>query len=122
YDLSQRTINDIYDMSKDYKERRYDSYRQYLSDIKRAISQDGSHVEKMKEIVEENSDKQPLIFYETNAQLEAIEAGLNEIGMSYKCINGQSSSDKIDDIDGSNTNQAIVIQYKSGANSIEFTN
>lgn len=122
YDLSQKTINDIYDMSKGYKERRYDSYRQYLSDIKRAISQDGRHVEKMKEIVEENSDKQPLIFYETNAQLEAIEAGLNEIGMSYKCINGQSSSDKIDDIDSSNTNQAIVIQYKSGGNSIEFTN
>ena len=122
YDLSQKTINNIYDMSKGYKERRYDSYRQYLSDIKRAISQDENHVVKMKEIIEEHEDKQPLIFYETNAQLEAIEKGLNEIGIPFKRINGQSNSDKIDDIDASNTKQAIVIQYKSGGNSIEFTN
>lgn len=122
YDLSQKTINNIYDMSKGYKARRYDSYRQYLSDIKRAISQDENHVVKMKKIIEEHEDKQPLIFYETNAQLEAIEKGLNEIGIPFKRINGQSNSDKIDDIDASNTKQAIVIQYKSGGNSIEFTN
>lgn len=122
YDLSQKTINDIYDMSNSYKERRYDSYRQYLSDIKRAISQDSNHVERMKLIVKENKDKQPLIFYETNAQLEVIEKGLNELNMPYKCINGQGNSDKLDDIDTTDTEQAIVIQYKSGGNSIEFTN
>lgn len=122
YDLSQKTINDIYDMSNSYKERRYDSYRQYLSDVKRAISQDSNHVERMKYIVEENKDKQPLIFYETNAQLEVIEKGLNELNMPYKRINGQGNSDKLDDIDMTDTEQAIVIQYKSGGNSIEFTN
>lgn len=121
YDLSQKTINDIYDMSKNYKERRYDSYRQYLSDIKRAISQDRSHIERMKQVVVDNDDKQPLIFYETNVQLEAIETGLNELDIPFKRINGQAHSDRIEEIDDSNTNQAIIIQYKSGGNSIEFT-
>ncbi|MDK7284288.1 DEAD/DEAH box helicase family protein [Staphylococcus pettenkoferi] len=122
YDLSQKTINDIYDMSKSYKERRYDSYRQYLSDVRRAIGQDESHIENMKEIIKRSKDKQPLIFYETNAQLEAIEQGLNEIGMSYKRINGQPNSDKMGDINKDDPNQAIVIQYKAGGKSIEFPN
>lgn len=122
YDLSQKTINEIYEMSKSYKDRRYDSYRQYLADVKRAIGRDRTHIDKMKEIIINNPDKQPLVFYETNVQLEAIETGLNELNMPYKRINGQSHSDKIDEIDSSNTNQVIIIQYKSGGNSIEFTN
>nr|WP_113589806.1 SNF2-related protein [Staphylococcus aureus] len=120
YDLEQATIELIQKQAKDYKERRYDSYMEYLADIKKSISRDISHVDKMKYIVKENADKQPLIFYETNAQLEAILRGLEEIGQPYKMLNGRPDSDSIDDIDRDNPNQAIVIQYKSGGTGIEF--
>lgn len=122
YDLEQSTINEIYAMTTNLKERRYDSFMQYLSDIKRAISKDVNHIQKLISVVKSEPNKQPLIFYETNAQLESIQEGLDSIGMSYKTVNGKSSSDKLEDIDESNTNQAIIIQYKAGGSAIEFKN
>ncbi|MEZ7619396.1 DEAD/DEAH box helicase [Staphylococcus epidermidis] len=120
YDLEQKSINEIYLMSKHYKERRYDSYMQYLSDIKNVISKDSEHVNKMIEVLKNNPNQQPLIFYERNTQLEGILEGLNKIGMNYKIVNGRADSNKLEDIDDTNKNQAIVIQYKSGGDSIEF--
>lgn len=120
YDLEQKTINDIYNISKQYKERRYDSFMQYLFDLKRAISTDNNHKKAMIKAIQENPDKQPLIFYETNAQLEKIEEGLQDIDMNYKIINGQPNSNKLKDIDEEDVNQAIIIQYKSGGDSIGF--
>ena len=122
YDLEQKTINEIQYFSKNYKERRYDTYMQYLSDIKKAISYDETHIQKMVSILKNNPNKQPLIFYETNVQLESIKKGLNQINMDYKMINGRSDSDKLEEINHSKTNQAIIIQYKSGGDSIEFKN
>lgn len=122
YDLAKNTIDDIYTMSKHYKERRYDSHMAYLADIRRAISSDKHHAEKLVSVIKEYPNTQPLIFYETNQQLETIENSLKQINMPYRKINGQSDSDKVDEIDETDTNQAIVIQYKSGGKAIEFKN
>ena len=64
--------------------------------------------------------KQPLIFYHTNAEFDRIAFTLDKMGWDYKKINGHSDSNTMADIDKSDINQAIVIQYKSGGSGIEF--
>ncbi|WP_373194755.1 hypothetical protein, partial [Mycobacterium marinum] len=70
---------------------------------------DSEHVNKMIEVLKNNPNQQPLIFYERNTQLEGILEGLNKIGINYKIVNGRADSNKLEDIDDTNKNQAIVI-------------
>lgn len=122
YDLTPQTIHDMKKLHKDYRERRYDSYMQYLADLRKAIGSDLNHARELVKILMKNKHKQPLIFYNTNAELEAIQFALGKINMDYKMINGHTDSDKLTDIDHENKDQAIVIQYKSGGAGIEFKN
>lgn len=122
YDLSPQTIHDMRKIHLDYKQRRYDSYMGYLSDLRRAIGSDLSHARQLAKIILANPGRQPLIFYATNAELEAIQYALEQIHVDYKTINGHPDSDKVQDIDHSFKNQAIIIQYKAGGAGIEFKN
>lgn len=122
YDLSPQTIHDMRKIHLDYKQRRYDSYMGYLSDLRRAIGSDLSHARQLAKIILANPGRQPLIFYNTNAELEAIQYALQQIHVDYKTINGHPDSDKVQDIDHSFKNQAIIIQYKAGGAGIEFKN
>ena len=122
YDLSPQTIHDMRKIHLDYKQRRYDSYMGYLSDLRRAIGSDLSHARQLAKIILANPGRQPLIFYATNAELEAIQYALQQIHVDYKTINGHPDSDKVQDIDHSFKNQAIIIQYKAGGAGIEFKN
>lgn len=122
YDLSPQTIHDMRKIHLDYKQRRYDSYMGYLSDLRRAIGSDLSHARQLAKIILANPGRQPLIFYATNAELEAIQYALEKIHVDYKTINGHPDSDKVQDIDHSFKNQAIIIQYKAGGAGIEFKN
>lgn len=122
YDLSPQTIHDMKKIHLDYKQRRYDSYMGYLSDLRRAIGSDLSHARQLAKIILANPGRQPLIFYATNAELEAIQYALEQIHVDYKTINGHTDSDKVQDIDHSFKNQAIIIQYKAGGAGIEFKN
>lgn len=122
YDLSPQTIHDMRKIHLDYKQRRYDSYMGYLSDLRRAIGSDLSHARQLAKIILANPGRQPLIFYNTNAELEAIQYALEQIHVDYKTINGHTDSDKVQDIDHSFKNQAIIIQYKAGGAGIEFKN
>lgn len=122
YDLSPQTIHDMRKIHLDYKQRRYDSYMGYLSDLRRAIGSDLSHARHLAKIILANPGRQPLIFYNTNAELEAIQYALQQIHVDYKTINGHPDSDKVQDIDHSFKNQAIIIQYKAGGAGIEFKN
>lgn len=122
YDLSPQTIHDMRKIHLDYKQRRYDSYMGYLSDLRRAIGSDLSHARQLAKIILANPGRQPLIFYATNAELEAIQYALEQIHVDYKTINGHTDSDKVQDIDHSFKNQAIIIQYKAGGAGIEFKN
>lgn len=122
YDLSPQTIYNMRKIHLDYKQRRYDSYMGYLSDLRRAIGSDLSHARQLAKIILANPGRQPLIFYATNAELEAIQYALQQIHVDYKTINGHPDSDKVQDIDHSFKNQAIIIQYKAGGAGIEFKN
>lgn len=122
YDLSPQTIYNMRKIHLDYKQRRYDSYMGYLSDLRRAIGSDLSHARQLAKIILANPGRQPLIFYATNAELEAIQYTLQQIHVDYKTINGHPDSDKVQDIDHSFKNQAIIIQYKAGGAGIEFKN
>lgn len=122
YDLAPQTIHDMKKIHLDYKQRRYDSYMGYLSDLRRAIGSDLNHARHLAKIILANPGRQPLIFYNTNAELEAIQYALQQIHVDYKTINGHPDSDKVQDIDHSFKNQAIIIQYKAGGAGIEFKN
>lgn len=122
YDLAPQTIHDMKKIHLDYKQRRYDSYMGYLSDLRRAIGSDLSHARQLAKIILANPGRQPLIFYNTNAELESIQYALEQIHVDYKTINGHPDSDKVQDIDHSFKNQAIIIQYKAGGAGIEFKN
>ena len=61
--------------------------------------------------------KQPLIFYHTDAELETIQFALDKMNYKYSMINGKH---KLKDVDITDTNQAIIIQYKAGGAGIEF--
>ena len=122
YDLAPQTIYNMKKIHLDYKQRRYDSYMGYLSDLRRAIGGDLNHARQLAKIILANPGRQPLIFYNTNAELEAIQYALQQIHVDYKTINGHPDSDKVQDIDHSFKNQAIIIQYKAGGAGIEFKN
>lgn len=117
YQLSNSTSKKIEQCNNAYKERRYDSYMQYLMDIKKLIGADENHRNELKQIIKSNDSKQPLIFYYSNEELKAIINTLNSISYEYSIINGENS---IKNIDKNNVNQAIVIQYKAGGAGIEF--
>jgi len=120
YDLSNETIRELKKCHKDYRERRYDSYMEYLSDLRRLIGDDLNHARTLAKLILQFKPKQPLIMYYTNAEYERIIFTLEKLGWKYRKINGHSDSDKMEDIDKTDVNQAIVIQYKSGGTGIEF--
>lgn len=119
YDLTADTIQKLKQCHKDYRERRYDSYMKYLSDLRELIGDDLNHARTLAKLLM-TKPKQPLIFYHTNAEFDRIAFTLDKMGWDYKKINGHSDSNTMADIDKSNINQAIVIQYKSGGSGIEF--
>ena len=120
YELSPKTKSKMKKHHMDYHERRYDSYMMYLNDLRRAIGEDKAHARELIRIIKHYKPKQPLIFYYTNAELNNIEYALDAINMPYKRINGHNNSDSIATIDLEDTDQAILIQYKSGGEAIEF--
>lgn len=119
YDLTAETIQQLKQCHKDYRERRYDSYMEYLSDLRKLIGSDLNHARTLAKLLM-TKPKQPLIFYHTNAEFDRIAFTLDKMGWDYKKINGHSDSNTMADVDKSNINQAIVIQYKSGGSGIEF--
>lgn len=119
YDLTAETIQELKKCHKEYRERRYDSYMQYLSDLRKLIGDDLNHARTLAKLLL-TKPKQPLIMYHTNAEFERIKFTLEQMGWRYKKLNGHSDSDTMKDIDTTDTNQAIVIQYKSGGTGIEF--
>lgn len=120
YELSENTREHMALCNKNYRERRYDNFMQYLSDLTEAIGRDLTHARVLAKIILNKKPKQPLIFYNTNAELETIQFALEKIGMPYKMINGKSSKNKVGNVDKSDLNQAIIIQYKAGGAAIEF--
>lgn len=119
YDLTADTIQKLKNCHKDYRERRYDSYMQYLSELRELIGSDLNHARTLAKLLM-TKPKQPLILYYTNAEFDRIVFTLEKMGWSYKKLNGHSDSDTMADIDKNDVNQAIVIQYKSGGSGIEF--
>lgn len=117
YTLSENTRKDIKAINKDYRERRYDSYMLYLSDLRQAIARDLNHAREIVKIMRKTKPKQPLIFYHTDAELETIQFALDKMNYKYSMINGKH---KLKDVDITDTNQAIIIQYKAGGAGIEF--
>jgi len=92
---------------------------EYLSDLRKLIGSDLNHARTLAKLLM-TKPKQPLIFYHTNAEFDRIAFTLDKMGWDYKKINGHSDSNTMADVDKSNINQAIVIQYKSGGSGIEF--
>lgn len=119
YELSEQTRQDMRKINKDYRERRYDTYMKYLADLRNAIGSDINHARMLAKILLKYKPRQPLIFYHTNAELANIEFTLEKMQMPYKIINGNPKN-KIQYIDKSITEQAIVIQYRAGGAGIEF--
>lgn len=122
YDLSNETIIKMKQFHKDYRKRRYDSYMKYLSDLRNAIGSDMNHRRMLARILLSKKPQQPLIFYYTDAEYESIVFTLEKLGMRYSKLNGHSDSDTMATIDQNDTEQAIVIQYKSGGTGNEFKN
>src|SRR5699024_2737528 len=117
YDIDKQTHQIMKEHHKSYRNREYDNYMQYLFDLRNAIALDMNHRRELAKILIKEKPKQPLIFYYTNKELEAIEFTLQKSGWDYSIINGQHG---YEDLDKSIIDQAIVIQYASGASAIEF--
>lgn len=117
YDIDTETHKIMKKCHKDYRERRYDNYMEYLYDLRNAIALDMNHRRTLAKVLLKYKPKQPLIFYYMNTELEGIEYTLQQLGYNYSLINGQNA---YSDVNVDDTNQAIVIQYSSGASAIEF--
>lgn len=117
YDLSEKGAQQLADCARNYRKRKYDNYMQYLSDNSSVIGQDISHARMLAKCLLQFKPKQPLIFYSNNRELEAIEFTLQKLNMNYSLVNGSNSISKVDK---SNLNQAIVLQYVSGSEAVEF--
>lgn len=117
YDLSELGAQNLSDCAKNYRKRKYDNYMQYLSDNSTIIGEDISHARMLAKCLLQFKPKQPLIFYSNNRELETIEFTLQQLKMDYALVNGNNSVSKVDK---GNLNQAIVLQYRSGSEAIEF--
>ena len=118
YDLHEDTIKEIRRCNRDYRKRKYDNYMLYLSDLRNTIAQDLSHRRMLAKMLIRHDDwVQPLIYYSLNSELEAIEYTLNKMDIPYSLVNGDNP---FRNVDVSNLNQAIVIQYGSGGTGVEF--
>lgn len=120
YDLTQQTIDEMQDLHKEFKKGGFEWYIQYLAKVKRAIGTDRGHAQHMADTILQHPDTQPLIFYETYAELEVIEEKLQEIEMPYTIINGRTKKGTLTEFNHEDRNQAVVIQYKAGGMAIEF--
>ncbi|MCG1060630.1 DEAD/DEAH box helicase family protein [Staphylococcus capitis] len=117
YDLSELGAQRLADCARDYRKRKYDNYMQYLSDNSTIIGEDIAHARMLAKCLLQFKPKQPLIFYSNNRELATIEFALQKMNMDYSLVNGRNSISKVDK---SNLNQAIVLQYVSGSEAVEF--
>lgn len=118
YNLTDQSLKDMKQHHKDYRKRRYDNYMLYLSDLRKTVGYDLNHARMLAKILINKKPKQPLIFYNTNAELENIQFCLEKMNYPYTVLNGNNKLDASD----YKKNQAIVIQYKAGSAGIEFKN
>lgn len=118
YSLSGRTALELKELASKYRKRHYTSYMQYLSDIRKTISSDIQHKRELSKVLYAyNERKQPLIFYSTNEELDAIKFTLEMMNLNYSVLNSKNHYNKID---VGNLEQVIVIQYKAGGVAVEF--
>lgn len=108
--------SDMRSLASAKRKRMFDSSMDYYMEAIERLHNDKQRLDTLIEIIQKDNVIQPLIFYQNIPVKEAIEERLKKEKINYQLVNGDTSLDDID-FDSDNT---ILIQYKSGSESIEF--
>lgn len=114
-----KLLPDLASLARAYiKKRAFDSVNDYRMEVVRRIAEDQTRIDKMLDIINDPSVRQPLVFYWHNSVKDALENALQQHHIDYQLQNSEHPYSDLDlDAQG-----PILIQYQSGGAGIEFRN
>lgn len=108
--------SDMRSLASAKTKRMFDSTMDYYMEAVERLHNDQQRLDTLMKIIKKDNVIQPLIFYQNVPVREAIEKRLQEEGILYQKVDGSS---KFSDLD-LNSDNPILLQYKSGSESVEL--
>lgn len=116
-DYDEDLLADIRSLAHAYKNRMFESFGSYYIELIHRIYADPKRIDTLIDIITGDSVTQPLVFYWHVEVRDALIARLEELGLSYKILDGEH---KLSDKDKEDLETIFLIQYMSGSEQTEF--
>lgn len=107
---------DMRSLNKAYRDRMFDSFADFFMEYVERLHSEESRIKVMLDIINKPETIQPLIFYQNVSVAETIKKALDSIGKKYQVVAGGANFGDVD----LESDDPILIQYKSGAEGIEL--
>ena len=115
-DFDKRLESQIESIFEANKKGAFDSAIDVMMCIIETLGNSEVRLDKLVELIRKPGVVQPLVFYWHNVTLDALMARLDDEGIKYAVINGESNLERVN----FNKDQVLLIQYQAGSEGIEM--
>lgn len=114
--FNDRLHEDMRSLAKAYQSRMFDNSTDYRMAMIERVCSDVDRLDKLIEIISDDTVHQPLIFYSHNNVKDALIARLNKEKIAFQIVSGGNSFADVD----LKKDTPILVQYQSGSEGIEM--